>query len=175
MAKKSSTKDSQRDTFSLCGDFVAELGSASPRAKAIVAASALDEVLARFLEKEFVDAKVANRLVRRPYAPLGTFAARIDAAYALRLVSKKQYDALCTIRAVRNHFAHSVNCRFSDDQIRDSCLALNLKYVVYPPGSEFDPETRFLMNASALCGQLDGAFRNWTDRGDHPSAYLDEW
>ena len=175
MGDKSSRKDAQRDTFSLSWDFVAELGTASPRAKAIVAASVLDKILARFLEKEFVDAKTAKRLVRRPYAPLGTFSARIDAAYALRLINKTQYDVLSKVRAVRNHFAHSVNCSFSDDEIRDCCLSLDLKYVAYPPGMEADPETRFLMNASALCGQLDGAFRNWTMRGDHPSEYLDEW
>lgn len=91
MATNKVRKDSDLDTFDLCSDFVDELGNASPRAKAIVAASALDEILARFLEMEINDTKISKRLVRRPYAPLGTFSARIDAAIGFGLISKKQH------------------------------------------------------------------------------------
>ena len=167
--------DSERDTFSLCGDFVKELGNASPRAKAVVAASALDEILARFLEKELKDPRIAKRLIRRPYAPLGAFSARLDAAYGLNLISRNQYDALSTIREVRNQFAHRVNCSFNDEDIAVLCLRLNIKNVFYPPGEEGNPEIRYLMNASAICGQLDGLFRLWETRGDHPSMYLHEY
>lgn len=76
------------------------------------------------------------------------------------------------IRAVRNHIAHNVNCAFSDDEVRDRCLSLAIQHVAYPPVEETDPEIRFLMNASALCGQFDGLFRLWLERGDHPSKYL---
>jgi len=175
MTTSAAPKDSDRGTFHLCSDFVKELKDASPPARAIMPATALDEILARFLEKAVADQKVAKRLVRRPFAPLGTFAARIDAAYGFNLINKDQYQALSTIRAVRNHFAHSGNSSFSDPEVRDICLALNLKHVIYPPGHESDPETRYLMNASAICGHLDGIFRLWLERAHHPSTYLKDW
>jgi hypothetical protein len=164
-------KDSERDTFSLCADTIDELREASPRAKAIVAASALDEILARLLEREVSDPKIAKRLVRRPYAPLGTFSARIDAAFGFRLIGRIQYEALGHIRSVRNHFAHVVNCSFSDEEVLNHCRDLDIPGVIYPPDREEDPEIRYLMNASALCGQLDGAYRIWVQNGIHPSSY----
>ena len=173
MSRQGAQRDSERDTFALCGDFVEELRDASPRAKAIVAASALDEILARFLEKQIEHTKTAKRLIRRPYAPLGTFSARTDAAFGLHLISKNQYDALNVIREVRNSFSHRVNCAFDDPDIEKLCLRLDIENVVYPPGEEGNPQTRYLMNASAICGQLDGLFRLWEVRGDHPSVYLD--
>lgn len=52
------------------------------------------------------EAKQAKELVNGFNAPLGTFSARIKAAFVLGLVRKDDYDTLETLRKIRNHFAH---------------------------------------------------------------------
>jgi DNA-binding MltR family transcriptional regulator len=174
MSKNNQPKDTDRDSFDLCRDFVSELESANPRAKAIVAAAVLDEILARLIEKAVTTPKIARRLVRRHYAPLGTFSARIDSAFAFGLINDDQYDALNIMRFIRNEFAHKVNRSFNDNDIANECMKLQIdKHIVYPPGMEGDPEIRFIMNAAGLCGQLDVLLRKWEDRKNHPSKSLD--
>jgi DNA-binding MltR family transcriptional regulator len=51
--------------------------------------------------------KQAKELVNGFNAPLGTFSARIKAAFVLGLVRKDGYDTLETLRKIRNHFAHN--------------------------------------------------------------------
>ena len=168
MAKKK-YKDEDRNTYDRCWDFIDELETASPRGTAIVAAAVLDEILARLLEKVMVeDPEDAKQVVREVYT-LGNFRARIEGAKKFDLISKEQHRVLDTIRQVRNSFAHRVNWSFNEPKTAEKCLALHLdNHVIYEPGKEANPEHRFIVNAAALCGQLDGALRNWIERGFDP-------
>ncbi len=162
-------QDEARDTYDLCWDFVAELETASPRGTAIVAAAVLDEILARLLEKVMVeDPEVAKQVVREVYT-LANFRARIEGAKRFDLISEGQYRVLDIIRQVRNSFAHHVNWSFDEPTTAEKCLTLDLSTLtVYEPGKEADPEHRFIQNAVALCGQLDGMLRNWIKVGFDP-------
>jgi DNA-binding MltR family transcriptional regulator len=47
---------------------------------------------------------------------LGTFAARIAAAYSMGLISDLEYKDCELIRKIRNEFAHKVHMSFKDDR-----------------------------------------------------------
>lgn len=153
------------DRSTVCDDFLDQLKDESERALAIVAAAALDEMLRRVLEKTVVNQRIAIRLFNRPYAPLGTFSARIDAAYGFRIIDRELYRVLNTIRDIRNKFAHEINWSFNEESTRDKCLAMHLPHIVYPEGMELDPRIRFQMNATGICGYLDGLLYQWGLRG----------
>ena len=42
------------------------------------------------------------------YGPMSSLSGKIDMAYALKVITKKAYDDLTTIRRLRNKFAHSM-------------------------------------------------------------------
>jgi hypothetical protein len=48
-----------------------------------------------------------NKRLFEGYGPLSTFAAKIDIAFALDTISKRDYDELVKIKAIRNKVAHS--------------------------------------------------------------------
>jgi hypothetical protein len=49
------------------------------------------------------------------YAPLANFAAKIEMAYALEIISKDTYDALRLINKIRVVFAHSKKFTYFND------------------------------------------------------------
>jgi DNA-binding MltR family transcriptional regulator len=84
----------------------------------------LDEQLAECLRSRFIDHPDAAKLVEGFNAPLGTFAARILAAFAVGCISEREYRDLETIRRIRNEFAHRLSISFDDPSIKDRCAAL---------------------------------------------------
>ncbi len=51
--------------------------------------------------------EASTKLLEGFNAPLGTFSARIKAAYSLGLINKSQFDDLERLRKIRNEFAHT--------------------------------------------------------------------
>jgi hypothetical protein len=109
------------DPFASAGDwsdhFDRSIRAESPRAKVVLPACYLDELLRQMLE-----------LVLRPVAgddsllnsqgPIGTFSARIDLAWRLGLVPDDTKMSLHLVRKIRNKFAHVLaDCDFFDAQI----------------------------------------------------------
>ena len=152
-----------------CWEFVEQAEVDSDRAVAIVAGAVLDEMLRRLLSIVIVDEEIARKLLGDYAAPLRTFSARINALYAFRILSKEHYEILNTIRDIRNSFAHEVDWSFAEPTTSMRCLALHLDYVVYPPGMENDPRTRFIQIASGICGVMNGQLYNFNVRGFDPN------
>lgn len=107
--------------------FLDELQSESDRATATLAATYLDAQLRRLLAEFLVDDRAAiEELLDRPYAPLGTFASRISAAYFLGLIGPKHRRDLLRIKSIRNAFAHGRHgVKFSTPGIQEECVALS--------------------------------------------------
>jgi hypothetical protein len=101
-----------------------ELSGDNDRAAAIVGCALLDarlgDLLAEFLvqnedaSSELVSADDSN-------APLGTFGARIVAAYAVGLIAQAERNALRQLKKVRNAFAHRTGVSFEDQAIAAHC------------------------------------------------------
>jgi len=100
--------------------FVEELKGQSDRGTAIVACAVLEELsemvlLARFIElsrerKEAIFDKIG--------APLSTFSAKIELAYALGIIRNEARLGLHLMRDVRNKFAHRIDpLKFDDPEI----------------------------------------------------------
>jgi len=102
--------------------------SESDRACAVLGAAYLDYLLAKAIIKAMPRGEeIAQKLLYDPFAPLGTFSSRIEAAYGLGLIYNEIRSDLHTIRDLRNDFAHAVEIHSfeQNDHIRD--LTSNLK------------------------------------------------
>ena len=92
----------------------------STRAKVVLAAIYLDEILADFLSMILrpVSSK-KDPLLDGPQAALGTFSSKTEMAYRLGLVSEKTYDGINYVRRIRNKFAHNLDdCDFEDPSVK---------------------------------------------------------
>lgn len=99
----------------------------SDRGAALVAASAIEEVLGTTLSAFMVDNKSKDRLLSGFNAPLGTFSAKISAAHALGLIRQDEYEEIEIIRKIRNEFGHSwKSIDFTTKKIKD--LTSNLPW-----------------------------------------------
>lgn len=95
-------------------------------AATLIGASWLDACVESLLRAFFIDCEVADRLLQ-PQGPLGTSAARTDAAYCLGLISPVVHKDLRTIAVIRNRFAHKhLVLDFNDTSVRDRCANLLL-------------------------------------------------
>lgn len=91
-------------------------------ALAAFAEEALGDLIGAFM----MPGEPAAKLLEGFNAPLGTFSARIKMAYALGLVTKRQYDDLERLRRIRNEFAHSWEpISFTDRNIASHIAALH--------------------------------------------------
>lgn len=80
-------------------------------------------------------------------APLSTFSAKIQIAYYLGLINKKQYHDLKIIKKVRNLFAHSINrTTFETLDIKDRCNQLK----TIPIKSGENPKDHFKVASTIL-------------------------
>lgn len=66
-----------------------------------------EDTLGRLLVHFMREPRQAKELVEGFNAPLGTFAARIKAAFALGLLRREQFEDLEVLRRIRNEFAHN--------------------------------------------------------------------
>lgn len=106
--------------------FLPELNRESDRGLALVATSFIDELFRRTLLAFLVEGDTSASLVEGFNAPLGSFATRSAAAFALGLISERERKEADTLRKVRNRFAHHVHVSFEDSSIRDLCMNLQM-------------------------------------------------
>lgn len=132
---------------------LAELPKESPRGKVMVVTALLDEQLRRSIAGRLVTTPVTDKLTDGFNAPLGSFAARIMAAYALGIISEGEHHDLEIIRKVRNDFAHSMTAAFTDSSIRDRCALLRAAITLSPP-TKVAPEAQFTSAATAIVLRL---------------------
>lgn len=91
----------------------------SSRAKVILSACYLDELLRQLLEVALKpsDSK-EDPLLDGPQAPLGTYSAKIEICARLGLISEEAKRSLHLIRKIRNEFAHKLTeCDFTKSKI----------------------------------------------------------
>lgn len=85
------------------------LGTESDRGVILIGAAHIDECLTSLFQAVFPQSlgkKARERLLGYP-GLLSSFSAKIEAAFVLRLIPKRVYDALNVLRQFRNELAHS--------------------------------------------------------------------
>jgi DNA-binding MltR family transcriptional regulator len=120
----------------LLGEEVQKIGQAlvdgSDLAVALIASSFLDECLRSLLAAHFRPGKTSSDLLQSGRGELGTYAARTDLAYSLRLIDKHALKALQTIGRIRNAFAHSYSdASFEHEEIAPLCSQLDYTYEIF--------------------------------------------
>jgi|SRR6266699_888343 len=87
-------------------EFRKEFEHETDRAAVILAAAKIDELLRLAIIKRLAPSPSSRDTLLEPEGPLGTFSARIDTSFRLRLIDEAFARALHLIRRIRNDFAH---------------------------------------------------------------------
>lgn len=106
--------------------FLNELNRETERGAVLVSCALIDDLLRRIVLARLIDHKVAASLLEGAYAPLGSFATRIAAAFALGVISDHEFRECETLRKVRNIFAHRIHVSFADRKIKELCASLSM-------------------------------------------------
>ena len=134
-SKKSKRADAEMKIADLQG-FAAEFQNEGDRAAAILAAALLDERLRQLLTAYLIDDSKEVAILLDQEQPLGSFGARMRAAYCLGLLDKDLYGLLSNIKKIRNAFAHQLHgLTFESPGIASACKVLR-KLLRYPEGFE---------------------------------------
>jgi DNA-binding MltR family transcriptional regulator len=150
MAAKDSTNQ-RKEWDKLASDFQPK----SDRAVAVVGTVYLEAHLGQLLANFLVDNAAAKTKLLDQEQPLGSFSARIKAAYSLGLVSVNEYHDLNLMLEIRNIFANEVEgASFNDDIIRDRCLRFKLPREVLLPGETHTPRHLFVFTSTILTQHL---------------------
>ncbi|MDZ7661394.1 MltR family transcriptional regulator [Thiohalophilus sp.] len=103
-------------------EFLAEFNGESDRGAVLTAGAYLDERLGEMLKAFFAEVKETDDLLFGFNAPIGTYSARIKAAYSLGLIQDNEFSELNIIRKIRNEFGHSwKGVSFKTQKIIDLC------------------------------------------------------
>ena len=132
--------------------FTAVLNAESDRGAVLVAASMLDEQLSKLISGMVIQHADTKKLTEGFNSPLGTFSAKIIAAFAMGVIDLDEYEELERIRKIRNAFAHSIYIDLKDQGIRDRCKDLRFSF-----GGENDKNNMrslFLSAAAMLVAKL---------------------
>ncbi|MBN1666532.1 MAG: hypothetical protein JW862_05570 [Anaerolineales bacterium] len=130
----------------------------SDRSTALVGAAYLEGHLGQIIRGFCVDDETAVDGLLDAEHPLGSFRARIRAAYCLGLISKNENHDLERILEVRDIFTEQVySASFNDAQVREACLALKIPRSILESPLEQTPRQLFIFAVALLAQQL--AFR----------------
>lgn len=139
-------------------DAIEELRSESDRGVALLGAAYLDTALKSLLEASLAGGRaVADKLLNIPDAPLGTFSARIAMAYGLGHIGPNYFQALESIREIRNVFAHfRRSLTFEDPEIRKYIEStFRLPYVLPDPPPDLSlMRNRYIWTTAMILGRL---------------------
>jgi len=105
----------------------AEVNSGNDRSACLVSTTAIGHIIVELMQKYFIELTKDehDKLFFERNSTLGTFAQRIDIAFALGFISRSERDDLNIIRRIRNAFAHSVaNISFDNKLVADECRKL---------------------------------------------------
>lgn len=119
MTRKIETWDA--DEIPTPEEYAAICGSLSPREIVIITCSILDTQLADLVSTALAqDTKELESFIGLNgdgRAPIGTFSARIQAAYLLGLIDAFHLKALRALKDIRNLFSHNVKVSISDARV----------------------------------------------------------
>lgn len=105
-------------------EFLDASNKESERGLALICAAMLDDRLEKSIRAFLLDHEETARLLDGFNAPLGTLSARALAAFALGVLSEKEYRECERLRKIRNIFAHNIHASFSDQNVKDLCANL---------------------------------------------------
>lgn len=112
-------------------EFLGDFNKETERGAALAAAAMLDELLGRVIEAFLIPNNGNKALLDGFNAPLGTFSARIAAAFALGLISEIEYRECELIRKIRNEFAHQIKVSFQTKKVMSLSAQLQLSAKSY--------------------------------------------
>jgi mannitol operon repressor len=99
----------------------------SERGQVLISTGFIEEQLKDVLLAFMIDNPQCGELVEGGSAPLGTFSARIEACYALGLISEDEHNDLTLIRRIRNEFAHHIETSLDTPSVVSRCTQLRMK------------------------------------------------
>nr|WP_245341640.1 MULTISPECIES: transcriptional regulator [unclassified Rhizobium] len=112
-------------------DFLDDFNKETERGAALAAAAMLDDQLGKVIEAFLIPNKGSQALLSGFNAPLGSFSARIAAAFGLGLISEAEYRECELIRKVRNEFAHQIRVSFATEKVVVLCAQLQMAVKPY--------------------------------------------
>ena len=130
----------------------------------VVTAAYLDTCVAALLRTKMRPGETTGRLLDAGRGALGSFAARADLAYALRLIEKPMLADLMTYARIRNMIAHHhLTFSFASPEIETACK--ELRYLLTMKNGDLDemvfteatlPPTRerYKFTAVYICNEL---------------------
>jgi DNA-binding MltR family transcriptional regulator len=130
---------------------VTEFHNKSDRATAILGAAFLEAHLGQLITSFFVKGSDKDFSLLDAEGPLGTFLARVRAAYCMGLISKNEYHDMDLIIQIRHVFANQVyDVAFSDSGIREKCMLLRIPRDVLLPGESHTSRQLFVFATAIL-------------------------
>jgi len=142
---------------------IEELDRESDRGVALIGAAYLDTALKSLLEASLAGGKtVADKMFDTPNAPLATFSSRIAMAYGLGHIGPHYFNALESIREIRNAFAHfRRTLTFEDPEIRIWIEStFTLPYVLPDPPPDLSlMRNRYIWTTAMILGRISHAQR----------------
>jgi hypothetical protein len=124
----------------------------------LVGSSYLDACVASLLKTAFAEGDSANVLLN---GALASFAARIDACHALRLITDAMRSDLISIAQIRNRFAHDpFASNFADPEVERLCGTLGFGWKPSTGPDTFErvkkgpPKAQFMLSAGLLSQRL---------------------
>jgi hypothetical protein len=105
--------------------YLKTISEESDRGAVLVGASLLDDALGKALKKKLVSAtKNEDSLFDGGYSPLRSFAAKVELAFRLGLITRKTKQMLDTVRNLRNDFAHGTETiALNDEKVKNRIRA----------------------------------------------------
>jgi len=111
-----------------------------------------EDSLGALLMAFMLSSDASTKLLEGFNAPLGTFAARIKAAYSLGLINKSQFNDLERLRKIRNEFAHT----WQSIEISKPNISALIKQMSYSRIDDHFPETpNEKLRSSIICLLLE--------------------
>jgi DNA-binding MltR family transcriptional regulator len=134
---------------------VKEFQKKSDRAVAILGTTYLNTHLAHLLECFIIEDEKISKMLLGEENPLGSFEARIKAAYGLGLISKTEYHDLVLIWHIRNRFIGDMGeGSFNELDIRNLCKRLKIPDEVILQDEDPSPRRLFVFGTAILAQQL---------------------
>jgi hypothetical protein len=120
----------------------------SDRGAVLVHADMLDGLLKRSIEAYLLKHKDIVKLTNGFNSPIGTLSARALLAFAVGVISEREYHEIELIRKIRNGFAHSIDMSFDNQRMAAHCAALT--FAADGPEAPRDPRGRFKTSVFSL-------------------------
>lgn len=134
---------------------VQEFQKKSDRAVAILGTTYLNTHLSRLLECFLIDDEKISNMLLGEENPLGTFEARIKAAFGFGLISRTEYHDLVLIWHIRNRFIRDMGeGKFAEEDVRGLCKRLRIPDEVILQEENPTPRRLFVFGTAILAQQL---------------------